>query len=154
VEAAGAGAIAALALGADGAPRLLAAFPAGGAALSALPPAAGGAAAAPGAAPAGALLVSAAPAADGPMNTLTAALSSVPITCTAATTGPSRSVATTTARLNLALNAYGGIVRWVPFQTEEWGIIGVSTSISESSLSNYTGGATAPISTNIVYEPY
>lgn len=94
------------------------------------------------------------PNSDGPMNTLTAALSAVPITNVAATTGPSRVTASTGTKLNLTFNAFGGIVRWVAAPGEEWGIVGVSTSVSESSLSAFTGGNVGLMGSHIVYEPF
>lgn len=94
------------------------------------------------------------PNSDGPLNSLTAALAAVPITCVAAATGPSRSAVTTSARLNLSMNAFGGIIRWVAAPGEEWGIVGVTVSISESSLSAYTGGSVGAIGSHIIYEPF
>lgn len=96
----------------------------------------------------------AAPASDGPLDTRTAALAAVPITATAAGTAPQRSAVTTSARLNLSFNAFGGIVRWVAAPGEEWGITGVTVSVSESSLSNFTGGAAGLIGAHIIYEPF
>lgn len=96
----------------------------------------------------------AAPNSDGPMNSLTAAAQVGSLTCVAATTNPSRSAVTTSSRLNLGLNAFGGISRWVAYPGEEWGIIGITVSISESALSNFTGGATAAIGSHIIYEAY
>lgn len=95
----------------------------------------------------------AAPNGDGPMSTSTAALSTVPITNVAATTGPSRTNTATTARLNLSFNSFGGIVRWVAYPGEEWVIIGTTVSVSESSLSAYTGGSAGLMGAHIVYEP-
>lgn len=94
--------------------------------------------------------------ADGPLNTLTAAAQVGSVTYTAITPGtqPQRSVTTTSARLNLSLNAFGGIVRWVAYPGEEWGIVGVTASISESSLSAFTGTSAALIGSHIIYEAY
>ncbi len=96
----------------------------------------------------------AAPVSDGPMDTRTAALASPPVTCIAATTGPQRSALTTAARLNLSLNAFGGIVRWVAAPGEEWGITGQTASVSESCLSAYTGGSVGLMGAHIIYEPF
>lgn len=96
----------------------------------------------------------AAPNSDGPMNTMTAALAAVPITFVSAGTNPQRSAATTAARLLLSLNAFGGIVRWVAAPGEEWGIVGVSVNVSESSLSCFTGGSAGLVGTHIIYEPF
>lgn len=98
----------------------------------------------------------AAPASDGPLNTLSAAAQVGSVTYTAITPGtqPQRSAVTTSSRLNLSMNAFGGIVRWVAYPGEEWGIIGVTASISESSLSAFTGSAPALIGSHIIYEAY
>lgn len=96
----------------------------------------------------------AAPNGDGPMNGATAALAAPPITFIAAGTGPSRTNTATTARLNLTFNAFGGIVRWMPSPGEEWTIIGTTVSISESSLSAFTGGSIGAMGAHIVYEPF
>lgn len=97
----------------------------------------------------------AAPAGDGPMDTRTAALAAVPITFNFVTTTPNqRSSAVAQARLNLSLNAFGGIVRWVAAPGEEWGITGVTVNVSESSLSAFTGGSVGLIGSHIVYEPF
>lgn len=96
----------------------------------------------------------AAPNGDGPLNGATAALAAPPVTCTAATTGPSRTNTATTARLNLSFNTFGGIVRWVAAPGEEWAIIGTTVSISESSLSAFTGGSAGLMGAHIIYEPF
>jgi hypothetical protein len=95
----------------------------------------------------------AAPNGDGPLHTATAALALPPITCVAAATGPSRTNTALTARLNLSLNAFGGITRWVAAPGEEWSILGNAVSVSESSLSAFTGGSVGLIGSHIIYEP-
>lgn len=96
-----------------------------------------------------------APVSDGPMDTRTAALAAVPITYNfVTTTPPQRSALTSAARLNLSLNTFGGIVRWVAAPGEEWGITGVTVSVSESSLSAFTGGSAGLMGSHIVYEPF
>lgn len=96
----------------------------------------------------------AAPVSDGPLDTRTAALAAVPITAVQAGTLPQRSAVTTSARLNLTFNAFGGIVRWVAAPGEEWGITGVTVSVSESSLSAFTGGSVGLMGAHIIYEPF
>lgn len=97
----------------------------------------------------------AAPAGDGPMDSRTAALAAVPITYNFVTTTPNqRTSATAQARLNLSLNTFGGIVRWVAAPGEEWSITGVTVNISESSLSAFTGGSVGLLGAHIVYEPF
>lgn len=98
-----------------------------------------------------------APNADGALVTLTGPTQAQfgSITAVAATTGPSRSNAITAARLNLSLNTFGGIVRWVAYPGEEWQIQGVTVNVSETSLSGYTGtAASCPIGSHIIYECY
>ncbi len=94
-----------------------------------------------------------APNSDGPFDSRTAALAAVPLTFTLAGTPPQRSAAITAARLILAHNSFGGIVRWVAAPGEEWGITGVTVNISESSLSCITSGG-GVVSAHIVYEPF
>lgn len=97
----------------------------------------------------------AAPASDGPLDSRTAAAQIASgVTNNFAGTAPQRSATTTSARLNLSFNAFGGIVRWVAAPGEEWGITGVTASISESSLSAFTGGSVGLMGAHIVYEPF
>lgn len=96
----------------------------------------------------------AAPNGDGPVSGATAALAVPPLTFVAATTGPSRTNTALTARLNIGFNAAGGIVRWKPADlTEAPQIIGTTVSISEMSLSAFTGGNVGPMGAHIIYEP-
>jgi len=96
----------------------------------------------------------AAPNSDGPMSSFTGPLSTVPLAFIASATLPQRSALTTAARLCLTLNTFGGIVRWVAAPGEEWDIYGISVSISESSLSAFTGGSAGLMGAHIVYEPW
>ena len=93
-----------------------------------------------------------APNSDGPMDGLTQAVTSAARGFVAATTAPQRSVGTTSARLALTYNSFGGIVRWVAPPGGEWFITGVSVDVSESSLSAFSGGAGGVMSAHIVYE--
>lgn len=95
----------------------------------------------------------AAPAYNGPLDSATAALAAPQIANTAATTGPQRSNATTLPRLNLGLNAFGGIVRWLAAPREEFILLGNATSVGAASLSAFTGGTAGAVNTHIVYEP-
>jgi hypothetical protein len=94
----------------------------------------------------------AAPAHDGPLHPSVAALAAVPVSYTAAATGPQRSNAITSARLELGINAWGGIVRWVPSDREEWVSLGNAVDAGESILSSL-GGTPGAINSHIVYEP-
>jgi hypothetical protein len=99
----------------------------------------------------------AAPNRDGPKGgSAYVAPGTLPLTFTAATTGPSRSNTAATAQLTLSINALGGIARWKPADlTEAWWIIGQTVSVSESSLSGSTAAGTtsAAQSATIEYEP-
>jgi hypothetical protein len=96
----------------------------------------------------------AAPASDGPMDPATAALAAPPVAFTAASTGPQRSAATTDARLNLALNAQGGIMKWFAYdRSSAFGMLGNTASLGEVLLSAFTGGTVGAISAHIEYEP-
>lgn len=99
----------------------------------------------------------AAPASDGPMpGGLASALTTVPLSYTAAAAGPQRSALTTAARLMLSVNALGGVARWKPADlSETWWIMGVTVNISESNLSASTAAGTtsAAQAASIMYEP-
>lgn len=95
----------------------------------------------------------AAPNSDGPMHPSTAALAAPPVSFVAAAAGPQRSAATTEARLNLNINAYGGIFRWVAAPDEEFFLLGNAATAGEATLSAFTGGTVGAISGHIVYEP-
>ena len=64
------------------------------------------------------------------------------------TTKPQRSA--TLQLLNLAFNAYGGIVRWVAAPGSEISVVGNTASLGEISLSSITG--TGKSSGHIIYE--
>ena len=94
-----------------------------------------------------------APNSDGPLDGLTQAVTTPSLGFVAATvTIPQRSALTTAARLNLTYNSFGGIVRWVAAPGSEWCITGVTASVSESSLSAFTGGNGGVMGAHIVYE--
>lgn len=94
----------------------------------------------------------ASPNSDGPLTGVAQALSASPICAVAATTGPQRSNATTGAKLNLAFNAYGGIVRWTAVPGFEIKVIGVTASVSNMNLSAFTGGSPGLMGSHIIYE--
>jgi hypothetical protein len=96
----------------------------------------------------------AAPNGDGPMHPATAPLAAPPISYTAAGTGPSRSNSASQGRLELGLNAFGGIVRWNAAPTQQMSILGNTASLGEVSLSAYTGGTVGAVSAHMLYEPY
>ena len=98
----------------------------------------------------------AAPNSDGPISSLGDAsqTNENSLTFVAAGTAPQRSNSTTSARLSLALNAFGGFVRWEAAPGRDWMVVGVTVSISESSLSAFTGGSVGLVGSTILYEAY
>ena len=88
----------------------------------------------------------------GPLDVNTAALSAPAVGTVAATTGPSRSNSASLAKLNMSFNPFGGILRWQAAPGCEWGALGTATSVGESSLSNFTGGATGAQSFKALFE--
>lgn len=95
-----------------------------------------------------------APNSDGPTDPATAALQSPALTWTNAVGGPQRSGSISEARLSLAVNAFGGILRWNAAPTQQWTITGNTATGGESTLSAFTGGTVGAISSHILYEPY
>lgn len=88
---------------------------------------------------------------DTAMDGSTAALAAPPtIFNKAATNKPQRDVAA--SLLNLSLNAFGGIVRWVAYPGEEIVMIGASASVGETSLSAFTGGTAGLLGAHMVFE--
>ncbi len=71
------------------------------------------------------------------------------------TTYPQRAATATYSRLNLSINGFGGIYRWVAAPGEEWTIYGVALG-SESSFSNTSAGSGAACSAgvHIIYEQF
>lgn len=88
----------------------------------------------------------------GYVNPNAAALGTTETAFTAAGTGPTRAAATTSPRLRLGFNPYGGIVRWQPAPGLEWTQFGNSTSGGETILSAENVGTAAAQAANIVYE--
>ena len=98
--------------------------------------------------------VLAAPNGDGPMHPSTAALAAPPSPNVAVATPPQRSNATSQGRLELGLNAFGGIMKWNPYTPDmAFSILGNAASLGEVSLSAFTGGTVGNISAHIIYEP-
>jgi hypothetical protein len=95
------------------------------------------------------------PNSNGPLDSATAALAAPQVAfTTVATTFPVRSNSVSLAKLQLGLNAFGGILRWVAAPGEQWNILGNAATAGESSLSMLNFGTAAAISSHIVYEPY
>lgn len=96
----------------------------------------------------------AAPNSDGPTDPASAALAAPPVTFVAAAAGGQRSATTTDARLNLAFNAQGGLIRYNSAPGQQFVILGNTANFGEASLSAFTGGTVGAISAHIEYEPY
>jgi hypothetical protein len=96
------------------------------------------------------------PGSDGPMNVNATALASPVIPYFAATTGPFPSNSAALPKLNLGLNAFGGIIRWNAAPGQQWTSVGNATNGGETVLFNYsgTGVVASQLSAHIMYEPY
>lgn len=94
------------------------------------------------------------PDSDGPTNPATAALAAPPVSYVAAATAPTRSNSTSSPKLPVGINAFGGVYRYSAAPTQQMSILGNGTSTGELSLSGYTGGTTGLIQSHIMYEPY
>ena len=104
-----------------------------------------------------ALTTSAPKSSDGLMNPSGQAVTNPVVVFNAAsTTGVTPSNVVTNADLNLGLNMFGGILRWNAAPTQQWWIVGNTTTTGESVLYNCStaGGATGLASAHILYEPY
>lgn len=89
---------------------------------------------------------------DAPLEAASAALAAPVVTGFSATTMPQKS-ATVGALLTPAVNAFGGVVRWVTKDDEIIDMVGNTQPLGELSLSAFTGsGASGLISTHIIYE--
>lgn len=95
----------------------------------------------------------AAPVSDGPKHPSTAVLSAPPVSFVAAAAGPQRSSAVTDARLDMSLNAFGGIKRWQAAPDDEWFILGNTANAGCSVLSAFSGGTPGAVNSHITYEP-
>jgi hypothetical protein len=98
----------------------------------------------------------AAPHSDGPAHFATAALAAPVVTFVAAATGPTPSNTVTDAKLNLALNLFGGIIRWNASPTQQWTMVGNTAPGGETLLFNNStaGGSTGLGDAHIIYETY
>lgn len=81
----------------------------------------------------------------------TAALAAPPLPYRASTTKPQRS-STLGMLINLAFNAFGGVVRWVNGPDEIISSLGNTASLGELSLNAFSGGTPGLLGSNIIYE--
>lgn len=89
---------------------------------------------------------------DAPLNPLVAALAAPLVSFSSSTTKPQRS--STKQVLQLGVNAFGGIRRWVAAPDEEVWMYGNAVNVGELSLSCFTNGTPGLISSHIVYETF
>jgi hypothetical protein len=94
----------------------------------------------------------ASPNSDGWMNAQTFDHTSMPASYVAAATGPQKSATVSSAKLELGLNAFGGIVRWVAFPGGAWGQIGNTGILSTSILAGFSGSGAGPLNSHMIYE--
>lgn len=103
----------------------------------------------------------AAPNADGPLQSNATPVAQTTFT-TAATTQPTPASATTAGRINLGINAFGGIIRWNAAPTQQFTLIGNAafaagppvTMGTAALVATTTFGATTAAAAHIIYEPY
>lgn len=81
-----------------------------------------------------------------------AALAAPPVVFNTATTLPQRSA--TLSLLQLAFNAFGGLVRWVAAPGEEVGMLGNTASFGETSLSSLNTGTPGVMTSHFIFEPF
>jgi hypothetical protein len=96
----------------------------------------------------------ASPHSDGPLHFATAALAAPVVPFVAAATGPTPSTTVTDGKLSLALNLFGGIVRWNAAPTQQWTMVGNTAPGGESVLHNNLlgGGASGLANAHVIYE--
>lgn len=86
------------------------------------------------------------------LDAASAALAAPPAAFQTATTVPQRSA--TLSLLQLAFNAFGGIVRWVAAPGEEVGMLGNTASLGEVSLSSLNTGTPGLMTAHLIVEPF
>ena len=93
-------------------------------------------------------------ASDGVMDSSSGALAATPVSFIAASTQPTSTNVTTDPRLNLGLNLFGGILRWVAAPTQQWTQLGNTATLGECYLAAFTGSTSGTFSAHWMYEPY
>ena len=87
------------------------------------------------------------------MHPSTGALFASAVAFVAAAAGPQRSAVTTDAKLELGLIAFGGIYRWQAGRAK-MGADRKHGLARRERPSNFTGGGTVAVSSQIIYEPF
>ena len=95
----------------------------------------------------------ASPNSDGPLSNQTAAITTAPVAAIDyVTLEPTPSNSAAVAKLNLAFNAFGGVLRWNASNTNlKWWMVGNGNNV-DATLSNNTGSTSATVSAHILYE--
>lgn len=88
---------------------------------------------------------------DAAMDASTAALAAAPLSGNTNTTKPQRSA--TLHLMDWAMNAFGGVVRWVAAPGMAPNTLGNTASLGEVSCSCFTGGS-GIVGAHAIYEPY
>ncbi len=88
---------------------------------------------------------------EGPLHHASADLGTPPVFGRSATTQPQRS-STDGHLLNLTLNCFGGIVRWLAAPGEELSTFGSTGVLAEFGLSAFTGGTPGLMGGHWIYE--
>ena len=89
---------------------------------------------------------------DAPLDSATAALAAPTLAGDVWTTKPQTSA--TLKPLNLAFNAFGGIVRWVAAPGEEITQTGASANTGSTSLGAFTGGTPGLMGSHVIFEAF
>jgi|SRR6185369_486392 len=89
---------------------------------------------------------------DASLEAATAALAAPALTGNTNTTKPQRS--SSLHLMNLSLNCFGGIVRWVAAPEEVVDVVGNTASLGEVSLSAFTGGTPGALGAHMIYESF
>lgn len=89
---------------------------------------------------------------DAPLAGPTAALAAPVVAFNKAATNKPQRSSTLGCLLNLSLNCFGGIVRWVAAPGEEISMVGNTASLGELSLSAFTGGTAGLLGAHMIYE--
>ena len=93
------------------------------------------------------------PVTTGYVNPYGQALGTAEVAFITASTQPTRSPATTVARMRLGFNSFGGIVRWVAAPSEEWIQFGnTAATFGETLVSSENFGTAGLQATNLIYE--
>ena len=96
----------------------------------------------------------ASPNSNGPLSGSTGALAAPVVAAISWTTPPQRATTITLPKVPFSINAFGGVLKWNPWQANmAFDILGNTQPLGEASLSAFTGSsASAQVSAHIIYE--